>query len=171
MRSIREQLILVYCLADDGLKSEKNGGNWRRSNHNPKCTDAEIIAVAMMQSYFGCASLKRAYLLVKANDPQAFPHLPGYKQWLARWHQLSFQMGAILDSIPLSLKDLEEIYLIDSFPIPLCQPIRARARKFIERSRSLFWERHEGLVFRVQTARFVNADGANSRSDFAANCV
>jgi hypothetical protein len=30
MRSIKEQLILVYCLADDGLKSEKNGGRWRR---------------------------------------------------------------------------------------------------------------------------------------------
>ncbi len=64
MRSIKEQLVLVYCLADDGLKSEKNGGNWRKSNHHPKCTDAEIIAVAMMQSYFGTATLKRTYLLV-----------------------------------------------------------------------------------------------------------
>src|SRR5215203_666016 len=124
MLSISEQLILVYCLVDDGLKSEKNVSNWRKSNHNPKCTDAEIIAVAMMQSYFGCATLKRTYLLVKANEPQAFPHLPSYKQWLNRWHQLSFQMGAILESIPLNIRDLEEIYVIDSFPIPLCQPIR-----------------------------------------------
>jgi len=124
MRSIREQLILVYCLADDGLKSEKNGGNWRRSNHHPKCTDAEIIAVAMMQSYFGTATLKRTYLLVKANDEQAFPHLPSYQQWLARWHQLSFQMGVILENIPLNITDSEEIYLIDSFPIPMCQPLR-----------------------------------------------
>ncbi len=61
MRSISEQLILVYCLADDGLKSEKNGGNWRKSNNKPKCTDAEIIAVAMMQSYFATATLKRTY--------------------------------------------------------------------------------------------------------------
>lgn len=124
MLSIREQLAVVYCLVDDGLKSEKNGGNWRKSNHNPKCTDAEIIAVALMQSYFGTATLKRTYLLVKANDEQAFPHLPSYQQWLARWHRLSFQMGAILESIPLNIKDTEEIYLIDSFPINLCQPIR-----------------------------------------------
>lgn len=124
MRSISEQLILVYCLADDGLKSEKSGGNWRKSNHNPKCTDAEIIAVAMMQSYFGCATLKRTYLLVKANDSRAFPHLPSYQQWLARWHKLSFQMDVILENIPLNIVDSEEIYLIDSFPIPMCQPIR-----------------------------------------------
>jgi len=32
MRSIGRsaQLILVYCLADDGLKNEKNSGNGRR---------------------------------------------------------------------------------------------------------------------------------------------
>ncbi len=124
MLSISEQLILVYCLVDDGLKSEKNEGKWRKSNHNPKCTDAEIIAVALMQSYFGCSTLKRTYLLVKANDPKAFPHLPSYQQWLARWHRLSFQMGVILENIPLNIKDTEEIYLIDSFPINLCQPIR-----------------------------------------------
>ena len=78
MRSIGRsaQLVLVYCLVDDGLKAEKNGGNWRKSNHHPKCTDAEIIAVAMMQSYFGPAPLKRTYLLIKANDAKAFPILP-----------------------------------------------------------------------------------------------
>lgn len=124
MLSICEQLILVYCVADDGLKNQKNAGNWRNSNHNPKCTDAEIIAVAMMQSYFGCATLKRTFLLVKANEPKAFPNLPSYKQWLARWHRLSSQMGAILESIPLNITDLDDIYLVDSFPIPMCQPIR-----------------------------------------------
>ena len=33
-------------------------------------------------------------------------------------------MSVILENIPLNITDLEEIYLIDSFPIPLCQPIR-----------------------------------------------
>jgi len=147
MRSIKEQLILVYCLADDGLKSEKNGGNWRKSNNKPKCTDAEIIAVAMMQSYFGTATLKRTYLLVKANDPQAFPHLPGYKQWLARWHRLSFQMGAILDSIPLHITDLEEIYLIDSFPIPMCQEIRHGRVNLLRDDGAYFGKGSKGWFF------------------------
>ena len=124
MLSISEQLVLVYCLVDDGLKSAKNQSQWRKSNHNPKCTDAEIIAVALMQSYFGCATLKRTYLLVKANDPKPFPHLPSYQQWLARWHKLSFQMDLILENVPLSITDSDEIYLVDSFPINMCQPIR-----------------------------------------------
>ncbi len=147
MRSIKEQLILVYCLADDGLKSEKNGGKWRKSNHHPKCTDAEIIAVAMMQSYFATATLKRAYLLVKANDPQAFPHLPSYKQWLARWHHLSFQMGAILDGIPLAITDLDEIYLIDSFPINLCQAIRHGRVNLLRDAGAYFGKGSKGWFF------------------------
>lgn len=124
MLSISEQLTLVYCLVDDGLKSAENKGKWRKSNHNPKCTDAEIIAVAMMQSYFGCATLKRTYLLVKANDSNAFPNLPSYQQWITRWHRLSFQMDLILENVPISIKDIDEIYLVDSFPINMCQPIR-----------------------------------------------
>jgi hypothetical protein len=48
MLSIEEQLTLVYCLVDDGLKSHADSGEWRKSNNKPKCTDAEIIAVAMM---------------------------------------------------------------------------------------------------------------------------
>ncbi len=124
MLSIKEQLVLVYCLADDGLKNQENKGDWRKSNNKPKCTDAEIIAVAMMQSYFGTATLKRTYLLIKANDPQAFPYLPGYKQWLARLHRLGNQIGLILESVPLNITDMDEIFLIDSFPVPLCQPIR-----------------------------------------------
>ncbi len=87
----------------------------------------------MMQSYFGCATLKRAFLLVKANDSGAFPDLPSYQQWLARWHQLSFQIGAILESIPLNMTDEGEIYPVDSFPINLCQAIGHPKRKFAQR--------------------------------------
>jgi len=124
MKSIKEQLVIVYCLVDDCLKSRADGGDWRKSNNKPKCTDAEIIALAMMQSYFGCASLKRAYLLVRANDPSAFPDLPTYKQWLARLHQLTAQIGWLLQSVPLEIEDADEIFLIDSFPIKMCQAIR-----------------------------------------------
>ena len=107
-----------------------------------------------VQSYFGCASLKRAYLLVKANDPRAFSHLPGYKQWLARWHQLSFQMDVILENIPLKITDSEEIYLIDSFPIPMCQAIRHPKRQFAQRSGSGIRERDAQVGFSGSNCTF-----------------
>ena len=68
--------------------------------------------------------VKRTYLLVKANELRAFSHLSSYQQWLAEWHKLSFQMGAILESVSLNIKDLDDIYRVDSFPIPMCQSLR-----------------------------------------------
>ncbi len=68
-----------------------------------------------------------------AFDSQAFPDLPGYKQWLARRHHLSFQMGAISGQCSVEYHRLDEIYLIDSFPIPMCQAHPPRARQFAER--------------------------------------
>jgi len=147
MRSIKEQLVLVYCLVDEGLKSEKNGGNWRKSNNKPKCTDAEIIALAMMQSYFGTATLKRTYLLVKANDPKAFPNLPSYQQWLARLHRLSSQIGAILENIPINIKDLDEIFLIDSFPVKMCETIRDGRVNLLRDEGAYFGKSTKGWFF------------------------
>ncbi len=154
MKSIKEQLVLVYCLADDCLKSQEDGGNWRKSNNKPKCTDAEIIALAMMQSYFGTATLKRTYLLVKANDPQAFPDLPSYQQWVARLHQLSRQIGALLESIPLHLKDLDEIFLLDSFPIKMCEAIRHGRVNLLRDDGAYFGKSTKGWFFWLQVARF-----------------
>ena len=147
MRSIKEQLVLVYCLADDCLKGQENGGNWRKSNHKPKCTDAEIIALAMMQSYFGTATLKRTYLLVKANDPKAFPNLPSYQQWLARLHRLSSQIGAILENIPINIKDLDEIFLIDSFPVKMCETIRHGGVNLLRDEGAYFGKSTKGWFF------------------------
>jgi hypothetical protein len=147
MLSIEEQLTLVYCLVDDGLKSQANAGEWRKSNNKPKCTDAEIITVAMMQSYFGAATLKRTYLLVKANDGQAFPTLPSYQQWINRLHRLGDEIGVILNSIPLSIKDLDDIFLIDSFPIKMCEAIRHGRVNLLRDDGAYFGKSTKGWFF------------------------
>jgi hypothetical protein len=125
MLSIKEQLVLLYSTIDDLLKMQTRGGQWRASNHKPRFTDAEVLTIALMQSYFRTDTLKRAYLLVKANDPSAFRELPSYKQWLNRLHRLAEQTGELIFSVPLKIEDLvEEIYLIDSYPVKLCEAIR-----------------------------------------------
>ena len=129
------------------MKSQEHAGNWRKSNNKPKCTDAEIIALAMMQSYFGTATLKRTYLLVKANDPKAFPGLPSYQQWLARLHRLGHQIGVILESIPLSIADQSEIFLIDSFPVPRCEAIRHGRVKLLRDDGAYFGKGTKGWFF------------------------
>jgi len=100
-----------------------------------------------MQSYFGTATLKRTYLLVKANDPKASPTLPSYQQWLARLHQLSSQIGVILESIPLNIKDQGEIFLIDSFPVKMCEAIRHGRVNLLRDAGAYFGRSTKGWFF------------------------
>lgn len=124
MHTIQLQLTILYCFCDDFFQQQKNHGQWRTSHHGPQFTDAEVITIALMQSYFGTATLKQTYWLVRANHAGAFPHLCGYKQWLARLHQLSHQIERLGWSLPVPLAAADDWYLIDSLPIKMCQPIR-----------------------------------------------
>lgn len=66
--SIDDQLTEIYCFVDDFLKAHPDCANWRASNHSqPKFSDAEVLTIALMQGYFGYATLKRTYELVAAN--------------------------------------------------------------------------------------------------------
>lgn len=148
MLSIKEQLVLLYCTVDDLLKIQTRGGDWRQSNNKPRFTDAEVLVIALMQSYFRTDTLKRTYLLVKANDPNAFQHLPSYKQWLARLHRLSGQTGAMIFSVPLKIEDLaEEIYLVDSYPVRMCQQIRHGRVNLLRDQGAYFGKTSKGWFF------------------------
>jgi len=123
MLSIKEQLLILYCSIDDLLKQQPDAGKWRKSNNQPRFADSEVIVIALMQSYFRTDTLKQTYLLVKANDSRAFPHLPSYQQWVARLHQLNRQIGGLMFYIPVALAELDGTYLMDSLPVAMCQPI------------------------------------------------
>lgn len=147
MLSIKEQLVLLYSTVDDLLKMQACQGEWRRSNHKPRFTDAEVLVIALMQSYFRTDTLKRTYLLVKANDPTAFKNLPGYKQWLARLHRLSSQTGTLIFSVPLKIEDVDEVYLIDSYPVRMCEEIRHGRVNLLRDEGAYFGKSSRGWFF------------------------
>src|SRR4051812_5965450 len=125
MPSIEHQMTEIYCLIDDYLKAHPQRAQWRRSpNHKPRFSDAEVITIAVLQSNFGCATLKKTYLLVRANWRAAFPHLCSYKQWVQRLHTSTALVGHLLHSVTLALAEADNFYLLDSKPLPVCHPIR-----------------------------------------------
>jgi IS5 family transposase len=124
MNSINDQLTIYYFLVAEFFRTHPSAEHWRRSNHQPRFTDAEVLTIGLMQGYFGCATLKRAYLLVRANHAGAFPRLCSYQQWLARLHRLSGQMGQMALGLPVPLAAAEDFYLVDAQPLPLCHPLR-----------------------------------------------
>lgn len=125
MPTMIHQLTTIYVILADFFAHHPQAANWRTSNHSqPAFTDAEVLTIALMQSYFQTPTLKRTYLLVRANDPKAFPHLPSYQQWLARLHKLTARVGQLLVATTPTENGEGDYYLLDAKPIPVCLPVR-----------------------------------------------
>lgn len=73
-------------------------------NSQPAFTDAEVLTIALLPQLLGCATLKKAYELVRDNWQTAFPRLCSYKQWLARLHALSGVAGQLVRSVALKVR-------------------------------------------------------------------
>ena len=123
MASITDQMTILYVFIDDFLKAHPTQATWRRSNHRaPGFTDAEVITIGLMRGCLGAATLKQAYLIIAQNFGPLFPKLPCYAQWLARLHKVAALVGVLVPKAASPLSD--NLYLMDSKPIPVCKPIR-----------------------------------------------
>ena len=76
MPNMIHQLTTIYVILTDLFATHPQTAVWRVSyNSQPAFTDAEVLTITLMQGYFQAPTLKRTYLLVRTNDPKAFPHL------------------------------------------------------------------------------------------------
>lgn len=148
MQSIADQMLSLFVLVDDFLKQRPALSAWRRSpNSAPAFTDAEVITIGLMQGCLGVATLKQAYRLIAANWHDAFPHLPGYGQWLARLHALARLVGVLIQHVvPLQGSRL---YLLDSKPIPTptCKPVRHGRVRLLRDEGAYFGKSTSGWFF------------------------
>lgn len=159
-KSINDQLIEIYYFVDEFLKTHPQFAQWRESNNRaPKFSDAEVITIALMQGYFGCATLSQTYHLVLANASPAFPHLCSYKQWLARLHAVSPLIGLLV--LVSSVRPREEIKLftIDSKPIPVCHPLRHSRVRLLRQDGAYFSKCTKGWFFGFKLHAIVNQHG------------
>jgi transposase len=160
MLSIKEHLTILYVFVDDYLKQHPKQAGWRASNHKePAFSDAEVITIALMQGYFNTPQLKRTYDLVAANDAHAFPQRCSYKQWVARLHALAPLIGQLLAAVPVALAHSDDLYLVDSQPIPLCHPIRHGRVRLLREDGAYFGKTKKGWFFGFKLHALVTSEG------------
>jgi|SRR5215470_4545466 len=160
MLSIKDQMTILYVTLADFLDRHPQLAKWRTSNHRqPAFTDAEVLTIALLQSYFRTPTLKRTFLLVLANDPQAFPKCPTYKQWLARLHRLTAHLQALLQEVAQAFADGPLFYLLDAQPIPLCHPLRHGRVLLLREAGAWFGKTTKGWFFGFKLHLLVSAKG------------
>jgi IS5 family transposase len=144
--SVSDQMLAIFVFVDDYLKAHKPLADWRRSpNSRPRFTDAEVIAVALMQCVFGCQTLKQAHSIVASSFREAFPDICRYKEWMRRLHNLTSVVGRLIQAALRA--DGDPLYLVDGKPIPVCKPIRHGRVKLLTEEGAYFGKSTAGWFF------------------------
>ena len=146
--SVEHQMTEIYCFVDDFLKTHPGLAHWRRSPHaQPQFSDAEVLTLALVQGVLEVATLKQTYRLAAQNWRRAFPALPVYHQWVTRLHLLLPQVSELLATTCGHWPHAARLYLLDSKPIPLCQPIRHGRVRLLRDEGAYFGKSSKGWFF------------------------
>jgi len=100
----------------------------RRPGRNPDCPDADILTVAWLLEYIGEDSENSGYRRIKAELKSVFPSLPERSRFNRRRRNLSPASEIIRRALTTYLPKTD-VFIVDSFPIPVCDFKRANASK------------------------------------------
>ena len=158
MGNVIDQMTRIYVFVSDYLQTHKKLAEWRESNNNePAFSDGEVITIGLMQSPLGVDKLKKVYQHMRDNYGSAFPKLCSYKQWIARLHKLSDIVGKLM--IALRQNDEIKLYLIDSKPIPVSNPIRHGRVRLLREEGAYFGKSSKGWFFGFKLHVLRNING------------
>ena len=89
-----------------------------------QCPDSDILTIAWLLELIGKDSELAGYKMIKAQVGHLFPHLPERSRFNRRRRNLCHASEKLRRILVKFLPD-DEVFIIDSFPIPLCDFKRA----------------------------------------------
>ncbi len=100
----------------------------RRPGPNPNCPDSDILTIAWLLEYIGADSENSGYQRIKADLKSVFPVLPERSRFNRRRRNLSVMSEGIRGALTQYLPKTD-VYIVDSFPMPVCDFKRAHTSK------------------------------------------
>ena len=127
--------LAIYCFIDDLLKSFEH-----KQDPRAVVSDAEVITVALVAMLYFGGNFEKSRLVLK--ELGLVKRMLSRSRLNRRLHRLSELIGLTFHRFGSVLKDLnwESRYLLDSFPVPICDNIR------IKRCRIVSDERFRGYL-------------------------
>jgi hypothetical protein len=121
------ETISIYAIIDDLLKAIGHHEDNRRH-----MSDAEIITTAVIAAMFFKGNLSNACNYMK--DHNLIPDMLEKSRFHRRLHGISMLINDLFHQIGMILKETSDCteYLLDSFPVPICDNIRIFNVKLIK---------------------------------------
>ena len=119
-----EKIIATFCLCDDLLKAMHH-----QEDHQCQMNDAEIMTTALIASLCFRGNHESARLMLKQHN--YIPHMLSKSRFSRRLHRIKDIFIVLFDLLAQTWKTLhkDSVYVIDSFPIAVCDNIRIRRSK------------------------------------------
>lgn len=99
-----------------------------RRGPNPEAPDSDILTVAWLLEYIGTDSENAGYRRIKAELKTVFPSLPERSRFNRRRRNLS-AASEVLRGVLITYLPQADVFIVDSFPMPVCDFKRAKASK------------------------------------------
>jgi len=121
---MREQTVAMYCFLDDVLQASHPRPATVRPSRR-RLTDAQVLTTALVAARFFGGNLLLGQRYMEQHWGQNRLDKSGF---IRRLHALSDTLLGLLASCGQALQalHLEARYLIDSFPVPVCQNVRSK---------------------------------------------
>jgi hypothetical protein len=95
----------------------------------PKMSDCEIIALSLVGETIGIDSENYLFGKLKSDHTHDFPNLIHRSRFNRRRRRLNELIARLNDRISSELNEGENIYLVDSIPVPICKNARITRSK------------------------------------------
>jgi hypothetical protein len=122
-----EKIIAVYCLCDDMLKAL-----YHHEDPQRQMTDAEIMTTALVAAFFLRGNHESARLLCQERG--FIPHMLSKSRYNRRLHHIKDMFIVLFNMLGIIWKELNTslTYVIDSFPIAVCDNYRVPRAKIYQ---------------------------------------
>ncbi len=116
-----DEIVVIYAIIDDLLKAIVHQEDCRRT-----MSDAEVVTSALTASLFFAGNQLAACNYLKEHG--LIPNMLSKSRWNRRLHAISELLYDLQQQLGMALKEINESteYLLDSFPIAICDNIRIK---------------------------------------------
>src|SRR5690606_27839350 len=110
-------LFITKSVLTDYLRPD---GNFKPYRNPPKFTDIEVVSLALTAESLGIDSENLLFYKLKTEYAKDFPGLTHRCNYNRRRKQLNAYIALLSDKIAKKINPLEQQYIIDSIPLPVC---------------------------------------------------
>ena len=131
MHNLKTNFDKIYLIVKSSLSDKLNSeDNLQFYPRLPKMNDCSIIALSVCSESLGIDSENYLWSKLKKDYSNEFPNLIDRSNFNKRRRRLQLYIHEVTKQLSVALNEAEDVFLVDSIPVPVCKIVREKRCKF-----------------------------------------